>query len=69
MPAPPKAILITGASSGLGKAIGLRLAKAGHTVLGTSRQPQFGEGHGAFPLVAMDVTSDDSVNAAIAEVI
>lgn len=69
MHAPPKVILITGASSGLGKAIGLRLAKAGHTVLGTSRQPQLGEGHGAFPLVAMDVTSDDSVNAAIAEVI
>ncbi|MBX2972425.1 MAG: SDR family oxidoreductase [Flavobacteriales bacterium] len=66
---PPKVVLITGASSGLGKAIGIRLAKAGHTVFGTSRQPQLNEGHGTFPLIAMDVTSDASVNAAVADVV
>lgn len=66
---PAKVVLITGASSGLGKAIGIRLAKAGHTIYGTSRQPQLNEGHGAFPMLAMDLTSDDSVNAAVAEVI
>lgn len=64
-----KVILITGASSGLGKAIGLRLAKAGHTVFGTSRQPQLNDGHGAFPLIAMDVTSDASVHDAVGDVI
>ncbi|MBL7952283.1 MAG: SDR family oxidoreductase [Flavobacteriales bacterium] len=66
---PSKVVLITGASSGLGKAIGLRLAKAGHTVFGTSRQPQLNDGHGAFPFVAMDVTNDRSVNEAVAEVL
>ena len=64
-----KVILITGASGGLGKAIGLRLAKAGHTVFGTSRQPQVGHGHGGFPLLPMDVTDDGSVHAAVAEVV
>lgn len=68
MPA-TKVILITGASSGLGKAIGLRLAKAGHIVYGTSRQPQLNDGHSAFPFLAMDVTDDRSVHEAIAEVI
>lgn len=65
----PKVVLITGASSGLGKFIGNRLARTGHTVFGTSRQPQLNEGHGAFPLIAMDVTSDTSVQEAVAEVI
>lgn len=64
-----KIIFITGASSGIGKAIGLRLAKAGHTVYGTSRQPQLNHGHGPFDLIAMDVTSDTSVNEAIKEVL
>ena len=64
-----KVILITGASGGLGKAIGLRLAKAGHKVFGTSRQPQVGHGHGGFPLLPMDVTDDGSVHATVAEVV
>jgi len=64
-----KVVLITGASSGLGKAIGLRLAKAGHTVYGTSRRPQLNESNGAFTLLAMDVTDEHSVEAAVAEVI
>jgi len=65
----PKVILITGASGGLGKAIGLRLARTGHTVFGTSRQPQLNEGHSGFTLLPMDVTDDGSVRTTVAEVI
>lgn len=34
---PPKTILITGVSKGLGKALALEMAKGGHTIIGCSR--------------------------------
>lgn len=60
--------LVTGASSGIGKAAAEQLLVAGFTVYGTSRRGA-AEGHRAFPLLALDVTSDASVDAAIADLV
>jgi NAD(P)-dependent dehydrogenase (short-subunit alcohol dehydrogenase family) len=62
-----KVALVTGASSGIGKATAERLAKAGFEVYGTSRRTaQAGER--SFDMLTLDVTSDASVEAAVAEV-
>lgn len=53
-------VLITGASSGIGKATAGILAKAGYCVFGTSRNPSSNEGNG-FGMLELDVCSDDSV--------
>ncbi|EGI75495.1 oxidoreductase [Hylemonella gracilis] len=60
--------LVTGASSGIGEATALQLIAAGFTVYGTSRRGAAGA-HRAFPLLALDVTNDASVQAAIAELV
>ena len=60
--------LITGASSGIGKATAERLATAGYTVYGTSRRGTR-EGHLPFTMLPLDVTHDESVNAAVGKVI
>jgi NAD(P)-dependent dehydrogenase (short-subunit alcohol dehydrogenase family) len=59
--------LVTGASSGIGKATAERLAAAGYVVYGTSRRG--GTGDGAVKTLPLDVTSDDSVAAAVDQVI
>jgi NAD(P)-dependent dehydrogenase (short-subunit alcohol dehydrogenase family) len=60
--------LVTGASSGIGAAVAQRLAGAGYKVYGTSRRGAAGE-HGAFDMIALDVTSDASVQQAVATVV
>ena len=60
--------LVTGASSGIGKATAERLATAGYKVYGTSRRGAQ-TGQGSFAMLPLDVTRDDSVDAAVSELI
>ncbi|HKL96213.1 MAG TPA: SDR family oxidoreductase [Paludibacteraceae bacterium] len=60
-----KIILITGASSGFGKATATYLAAQGHVVYGTSRKSQLVD---SINMLIMDVTNRISVAAAIATI-
>ena len=60
--------LVTGASSGIGKATAERLATAGYKVYGTSRRGAQ-TGQRRFRMLPLDVTSDESVTAAVGELI
>ncbi len=62
-----KVILITGASSGLGRACAVALAAAGHKVYAASRRPPQ-DLPGCRPLV-LDVDSDTSVADAVAQLL
>lgn len=62
-----KIALVTGASSGIGKATAEQLAAAGYKVFGTSRRGAK-SGNSAFEMLSLDVTSDGSVDAAVSEV-
>lgn len=66
-----KVIIVTGASSGIGKATALQLIQEGHTVYGLARrvenmQDLIKAGGNA---MSMDVTQHDQVKAVIAEII
>jgi NAD(P)-dependent dehydrogenase (short-subunit alcohol dehydrogenase family) len=64
---PKKSIaMVTGASSGIGKATAERLAAAGYQVYGTSRRAAQ-TSQRAFGMLPLDVTSDDSVDTAVNE--
>ncbi|WP_432221161.1 SDR family oxidoreductase [Flavobacterium sp. TMP13] len=63
-----KVVLITGASSGIGKSIGEFLHHKGFVVYGTSRNPEKVL-NSIFPLVALDVRDRNSIVAAVAQVI
>jgi NAD(P)-dependent dehydrogenase (short-subunit alcohol dehydrogenase family) len=63
-----KVILITGGSSGIGKAIGEFLHHKGFTVYGTSRNPERIV-NSVFPLIALDVRDAESIARAVEKVI
>ncbi|MGW9686503.1 SDR family oxidoreductase [Flagellimonas sp. 2504JD1-5] len=64
-----KVVLITGGSSGLGKAIGTHLSSKGFKVYGTARKPENYPDFDAFDLVQLDVKQPESVQNAVAHVI
>ncbi|NSW90718.1 MAG: SDR family oxidoreductase [Firmicutes bacterium] len=67
-------VMITGASSGIGKCIALSLMKKGYRVYGTSRNPiqknivvanDSEDGKGFIEMVQLDVRSEDSIKKAV----
>jgi NAD(P)-dependent dehydrogenase (short-subunit alcohol dehydrogenase family) len=63
-----KVVLITGGSSGIGKAIGEFLFHKGFIVYGTSRNPEKVT-NSLFPLIALDVRNSESILHAVEKVI
>ncbi len=72
-----RAVLVTGSSSGFGRAVAERFAARGWTVFASMRRPEAGEALRALAArkgwrlstPALDVTRDDSVAAAVAAVL
>jgi NAD(P)-dependent dehydrogenase (short-subunit alcohol dehydrogenase family) len=63
-----RVVLVTGTSSGFGRAIAIALANDGHRVFGTIRAAQAGSAPG-YTVLPLDVTQDGSVGACTAAVI
>jgi NADP-dependent 3-hydroxy acid dehydrogenase YdfG len=60
-------ILITGASKGIGRASAVELAKRGHRVVATARDPRDLDGLDVDRRLRLDVTDQASVDAAVAQ--
>ena len=68
MPSEPSVVLITGASSGIGKRTAEYLVEQGYQVFGTSRHPKAETVNGV-RMIALDVTDDGSVQACVETVL
>ena len=64
----PKVVLITGASSGIGKSIAHYLSEKGMIVYGTSRTKR-DDSSLSYKMIALDVLDMDSINKAVATII
>ncbi|GAA2158681.1 oxidoreductase [Glycomyces rutgersensis] len=65
----PPVALVTGASSGIGRAAALALVDAGFAVVGTSRNAAKAKALAGVTFLDLDVSSDESVRALVEEVI
>ncbi|GAB5400053.1 MAG: SDR family oxidoreductase [Aureisphaera sp.] len=65
----PKVVLITGGSSGIGKAIGEYLHEKGYTVYGTSRNPSKYTASLPFNLLALDVTKEETIESTVKTIV
>lgn len=70
MSTPSKAVLITGCSSGIGRATAGRLARSGWTVYATARRPESISDlrEAGCETLALDVTDEQSMRAAVASI-
>jgi NAD(P)-dependent dehydrogenase (short-subunit alcohol dehydrogenase family) len=70
MAEPSKAVLVTGCSSGIGRASALRLARSGWSVYASARRPESlaDLADAGCHTLALDVTDEDSMRAAVAHV-
>jgi len=64
-----KVILITGGSSGIGRAIGVHLTSKGYKVYGTTRNLEKHKDFSDFNLLTMDVRNPESIQKSVAELI
>jgi len=64
-----KVVLVTGGSSGIGRAIGELLSEKGFMVYGTSRNPEKYSDDVSFPLLKMEVTDPNSIKEVVTAII
>jgi len=62
-------VLITGCSTGIGRATAATLATAGYEVVATARRPEELEGIGAAMALQLDVTDTTSIEATVSAVL
>ncbi len=66
---PSRVVVVTGASSGMGRAIARALATGGFAVYGTSRDPSRARPIGGVEMLRLDVRVDESASACLETVL